>query len=203
MLFVAVPLAFAWARLEGVRASPILAMIVIAIPCALYLRRQRRFDHITAWRAPRPRYHLRPVIGTFLLLAPLMGAILWSIDPQALFSFPRQRPEIWLVVMALYPVFSVTPQSIIWRGFLLHRYRPLIGAGWPAVLIATAAFSFAHIFFLNGVALLVTLVGGLLFVLTYLRSGSLVLSIVEHAMYGCWAFTVGYGRFLYGGSMHG
>ena len=42
-----------------------------------------------------------------------------------------------------------------------------------------------------------TLVGGLLFAYRYTKTGSLLTSCVEHALYGCFLFTVGLGRFFY------
>jgi len=197
-LYIGVPALFA-ARLLPTPIIP--AMLGIAVACTIVLAADRSFSLRRSLHVDRLRYHLRPIVGTFLWLAPLMAALLWSIEPDALFELPRERTLLWAVIMCLYPIFSVTPQSVIWRAFLLHRYAPLLGRGWPAVLVAAVAFSFAHIYFLNAIALLVTFVGGLLFVLSYRRSGSLVVTLIEHAMYGCWAFTVGYGRFLYGGAV--
>jgi len=200
LLFIAVPILFA-TRLLPIPLIP--AMLLIAVGCTIHLAAVRSFSWRAALGVDRLRFQMRPIVGTFLWLAPLMAALLWSIEPDALFALPRERTLLWAVIMCLYPILSVTPQSIIWRVFLLHRYAPILGRGWPALLVATAAFSFAHIYFLNAVALLVTFVGGLLFVMSYRRSGSLIITVIEHAMYGCWAFTVGYGRFLYGGNVNG
>jgi len=197
LLFVGVPIAFATRSLP----VPIIpAMLGIAMVCTIYLAADRTFSLRRSLNVDRLRYHLRPILGTFALLAPLMAALLWSLAPDAMFVLPREKTVLWGAIMCLYPLLSVLPQTVIWRVFLLHRYRSLIGTGWPAVVAATVCFSFAHIYFLNAVALLVTAVGGLMFVLSYIRSGSLVVTAMEHALYGCWAFTVGYGRFLYGGS---
>lgn len=197
-LFVAVPLLFA-ARLVPIPIIP--AMMAIAVPCLIYLAVRRDYSLKHAFNLDRLRFQARPILGTFIWLAPLMVAILYSLEPDYLFILPRERTLLWVVIMCFYPFVSVLPQTVIWRGFLMHRYSPLIGRGWVAVTIATVAFSFAHIYFLNTVALLVTAVGGLMFLLSYLRTRSLLISAIEHALYGCWAFTVGYGRFLYGGTV--
>jgi membrane protease YdiL (CAAX protease family) len=60
-------------------------------------------------------------------------------------------------------------------------------------------FCYAHIFYLNPVAVLLTLVGGILFAHTYLKSGSLWVSSMEHALYGNFAFTIGLGYYIYSG----
>ena len=198
LLFVGMPILFA-ARITPIPIIP--AMMAISIPCLIYLAISPSFSVKRSFNLDRLRYHARPIFGTFLWLAPLMVAILASLEPDYLFILPREKTLLWVVIMCFYPFVSVLPQTIIWRAFLLHRYRRLIGGGWPAVVFATLAFSFAHIYFLNAVALLVTAVGGLLFILSYRRTGSIAVSAFEHALYGCWAFSVGYGRFLYGGTV--
>jgi membrane protease YdiL (CAAX protease family) len=44
------------------------------------------------------------------------------------------------------------------------------------------------------------LIGGLLFALTYQHSGSLLLTCLDHALFGNFIFTVGLGQFFYHGS---
>jgi membrane protease YdiL (CAAX protease family) len=67
------------------------------------------------------------------------------------------------------------------------------------ILASAVAFSFAHIVFRNPIAVGFTLIGGLLFAWRYYVSGSLFTSSFEHALYGCWMFTVGLGEFFYRG----
>jgi membrane protease YdiL (CAAX protease family) len=47
-----------------------------------------------------------------------------------------------------------------------------------------------------------TLVGGLLFAHTYWKTRSLLVSAIEHALYGCLLYTIGLGRFFYHGAVH-
>ncbi len=165
----------------------------------VYLMRDGTFDRRRLIRLRGLAEHLKPVALRFAVLGPLMVVILWRMHPEGLFMFPRAAPGVWAFVMVGYPLASVTPQGVIWRAFLMHRYAGLFPR-WPVMwLVAAAAFAWVHIFFFNVAALVLTFIGGLMFVHTYRRSGSLVPSIIEHALYGCWAFTVGYGRFLYGG----
>jgi membrane protease YdiL (CAAX protease family) len=103
--------------------------------------------------------------------------------------------------MGLYPIFSVLPQSITWRAFVLHRYRPLFGRGIVMLLVASIAFAFIHLVFWNVEAVVLTAIGGLMFTWTHMRTGSMLAGALEHALYGCWAFTIGFGRFLYGGTV--
>lgn len=48
---------------------------------------------------------------------------------------------------------------------------------------------------------MLTLAGGLLFAGTYARTPSFGISTAEHALYGDWLFTIGYGPFLYHGTI--
>jgi len=103
-------------------------------------------------------------------------------------------------VMVLYPVLSVYPQAIIYRAFFFARYRPLFPNTALLIAMSAVAFSFAHIIFRNPIALTFTLVGGALFAWRYAETGSLFSSSVEHALYGCWMFTIGLGQYFYKGA---
>jgi membrane protease YdiL (CAAX protease family) len=208
LLFVVAPTALAWWRHElmsdgaGDWPGGIVPGLLVITGAAVFvvLLRDRSFDRrrLTRWHGLGGQ--VRPVVLRFAVLGAVMLGYMWMRHPAWLFSFPRQDPAIWAVVMIAYPLVSVIPQGVIWRAFLMHRYQPLLGAGLVMWLVAAATFSYAHVFFLNVEALVLTFAGGLMFVYTYRRSGSLVPSIMEHALYGCWAFTLGYGRFLYGGT---
>ena len=64
------------------------------------------------------------------------------------------------------------------------------------LMVNAAVFSLAHIFFKNTLVMLLTFVGGLLFALTFKKTKSTLLVTIEHAIYGCWLFTVGMGEML-------
>jgi len=104
------------------------------------------------------------------------------------------------MVMIIYPIYSVLPQGIIHRAFLFHRYRVLF-QGWLMIVASAAAFSYMHIVFKNPLAMLLTLAGGILFAKTYKDTDSLVISLIEHALYGNFVFTIGLGRYLYLGAV--
>jgi membrane protease YdiL (CAAX protease family) len=102
--------------------------------------------------------------------------------------------------MVLYPILSVYPQGIIYRAFFFERYRTLFPNPAVLIMMSAIAFSFAHIIFPNPIAVSFTLVGGLLFAWRYASTGSLFASSFEHALYGCWIFTIGLGDFFYKGA---
>ena len=77
---------------------------------------------------------------------------------------------LWLVVIVGYPVFSVYPQELVFRAFLLHRYAPLFRTPRRLAAASAAAFGFAQILFGNVLAVALTLVGGRLFARRYQRT---------------------------------
>jgi len=103
--------------------------------------------------------------------------------------------------MVLYPVLSVYPQGIVFRAFISGRHRDLFGPGWAIVTASAVAFAWVHIVFHNKLALILTGLGGVLFGLRYLQTGSLFVSSFEHALYGCSVFTIGIGRSFYHAAM--
>jgi hypothetical protein len=64
----------------------------------------------------------------------------------------------------------------------------------------SASVLFAHVLLMNPVAVIMTALGGYLFAKDYARHQSLALACLEHALYGCWVFTLGLGIFFYTGA---
>jgi hypothetical protein len=151
---------------------------------------------------PKPKLHheLRGIALRFAVLAPLITLVTWAIWPSLFLSLPRERPLFWAIIMVLYPLLSVWPQEMLYRSLLFHRYRVLFRADVALILVSAAAFGFAHIIFLNWIAVAMTAGGGLLFARDYARHRSLPLTCIEHSLYGCLIFTVGLGRFFYTGA---
>jgi membrane protease YdiL (CAAX protease family) len=91
---------------------------------------------------------------------------------------------------------------VIYRVFVMHRYRSLLPLDgrkqeWALICLSAFTFSFMHIVFRNPVAVVLTLIGGVIFARRQMRTRSLFVSSLEHALYGCFLFTVGLGDFFY------
>lgn len=216
-VFVVVPGVIAF---TPVRVPLMPMMWGIAGVCLWVLWRDRGFERRRLWNAGAvTRRELGVVLGRFVVLAAVLAGVLWVMRgrtvgrlefPGEMFLFPRERTGLWVFVMLAYPVASVLPQNVVWRVFVFRRYGRLLGGsdrgvvdsqgrGWLVVLGSAVLFGWAHVVMLNWFAVATTLVGGVLFARTYQRSGSMLLASIEHALYGCWMFTVGYGLlFLYG-----
>ncbi len=198
LLFMGLPLAL---RFDLIRLPVIPALWILAGGCLLILVTSGNFDFNRLWNAERLRIYLRLVILPFVLGAPLLLLVAWLYDPERLFAFVRQRPLVWAVIMVAYPVLSVYPQGIVYRAFIFHRYRPLFRMRWARILASALAFSVAHIVFQNWLAPSLTFVGGLLFAWTYSQTRSALLATFQHALFGCYLFTIGLGWYFYYGAV--
>lgn len=197
-IFVGIPLTLFFAR-QIIPPFPVLWLV--AAYCLVALYRDPEFPRSQLWN-PRPlRSHLGSILLLFALGVVLISSLVYEFAPRLLFSFVRAHPVTWAVVMVLYPVLSVYPQGIIYRAFLLHRYRNRAGASpqqkWALILVSALAFSLMHIVFRNWVAVALTFAGGVLFARRHLETRSLFVSSFEHALYGCFVFTIGLGQFFY------
>jgi membrane protease YdiL (CAAX protease family) len=63
------------------------------------------------------------------------------------------------------------------------------------------SFGLAHVVYGNAIAPLLTTLGGFVFAYRYLRTNSLVAVSIEHALWGSFVFTIGFGWYLYSGSI--
>ena len=206
LLFALLPMVLLGLKTSGIRVAPLPILWLATIGGLVLLWRGGKSPPPAAVRAEvnrttrsraRIEVAITVVVGSLLLLL-LYGAI--SNEPM--FVFPRRNPRIWLIVLVLYPLLSVVPQGIVFRRWFVWRYRSILGTGTLMVLIGAICFGCSHILFGNVVAPLVTCIGGVLFMRTYLRSGSGWLADLQHALLGDVAFTIGYGQWLYAGPIN-
>ena len=159
------------------------ALWVFALICLVALGQDPSFNRARLWRGCDWRPALKTILLRFAIAASGMAAIIIAFMPGNFLRLVRTRPLVWTLIMILYPLLSVLPQGVVYRAFLFHRYRGL-----------------AHLPFGNAWALGFTLIGGLMFGDTYLKSRSMLLSSVEHALYGCLIFTIGFGAYFFHGT---
>ena len=136
------------------------------------------------------------MLTRFAIIATLLTVVLALYKPEGLLRFPRERTGIWLLVMCFYPLASVMPQGIVYRAFYCYRYAELFPVALQT-LVGALVFSFAHLPFANLYALSFTFIGGLMFLTSYKRSRSLLFSGIEHALYGNFLFTIGWGEYFF------
>lgn len=200
LLFILLP-ALVAAASQGI---PVLLYLwVLTLLCLLGLWRDPTFERRQFWNAAGLGSKLRPVLLRFAALGLGILVVAWLLVPDFWRnSLLLRHPRFWAILMLAYPLLSVYPQGIVYRCFILHRYRDLFPGTWPVVMASAFAFSFTHLVFHNWVAPALALLGGLLFARTYQRTRSLLASSLEHALYGCWIFTIGLGHYFYSGTQH-
>jgi membrane protease YdiL (CAAX protease family) len=120
----------------------------------------------------------------------------WLIDKENLFYVVMHKPILWVSILFIYSIFSVYPQELIFRTFYFQRYKSLFKSKALLIFINAIVFSLAHLFFRNTLVLVLTFLGGLLFAFTFYKSKSTLFVTIEHAIYGCWLYTVGMGSML-------
>ncbi len=201
LLYVLLPVALlAVKRLEG--SFPVLPVLwLAAYPAARYLVARhgwgaRELVGLSLTRRQIMRLLLRLAAAAVVLA----GGIL-LVAPEQFMELPKTNLRLWVLVMVLYPLLSVYPQGILYRGLFYARYACLFRSERGAWLAGAAAFSLAHLVFANVWAVALTFAGGLLINRMYRRTGSLLASDLEHAAYGQLVFTTGWGRFLYHGTL--
>jgi hypothetical protein len=200
LIFLGIPTGLV---LGAIPLHPIPVLWLVAILCFILLRRDESFDRRLIWRMNQWKPSLVKVLIRFAVAALCLTLYVAWFEPELLFYLPRSRPFLWVVIMVLYPLLSVYPQGITHRLFIFHRYRRWTRSRWALILMSTTAFSFMHIVFRAPEALVLTFLGGFLFAKTYEETESLILSGIEHALYGNLAFTLGLGRYLYTGNIVG
>ncbi|WP_033961987.1 CPBP family intramembrane glutamic endopeptidase [Psychroserpens jangbogonensis] len=142
------------------------------------------------------KFFFKRVVAQLIGIAILTIVYMWIVDKPSLFVVILNKPLMWLAILFVYSVFSVYPQELIYRTFFFQRYRSLFKSEVLFIVVNAALFSLAHIFFRNGLVMILTFVGGILFALTFKKTKSTLLVSIEHAIYGCWLFTVGMGSML-------
>ncbi len=200
LVWFGVPAFLAWGpwRLPPIPVLWAAAAIGLAALLASRSFDRRELVAVRPWRVELPGVLLRAG-----LVAMAVAGIALLVAPDRFLEFPRERPGLWLAVVCLYPPLSVAPQTVLYRSLIAFRYRELFGSGrtWPMAIAAGMAFGAAHLLFRNGIAPLLTLVGGVVLMRAYLRHRSAPLSALEHALYGIAVFTFGLGRWFYGGAI--
>ena len=200
VLFLGVPLALFFGLTTSLPPLPILW--TVAAYCLVVLLRDPGFDRRRLWNGAPLRRQIPLILALFAVAAAFGALLVRHYAPSLFLVLLLANPRLWALAMIGYPLFSVYPQGLIYRAFFFHRYRALWpaapGAGsWILILVSGITFALMHIVFHNWIALALTLPGGILFAIRYAKTRSLAASSVEHALYGCFLFTVGLGQFFY------
>jgi membrane protease YdiL (CAAX protease family) len=143
--------------------------------------------------------NLKPILIRFIISTILLIPFVYAVAPERAFGLLTERPEIWWRVMILYPLLSAAPQEFIFCTYFFARYKYLFTNQKFLLAAATIIFACTHILYINWVAPVLSAFAGYFFAQTYMRTRSLALVSLEHALYGNMIFTLGLGYFFFGG----
>jgi uncharacterized protein len=197
-LFVALPLAY---RFAPIRIPALPLLWVVTAYAWWQLARDAHFDRTKLWNIAALPARITVIAAIFVVVALVIWFGVRRFAPDLEWSFMRSNPGFWAIVMVAYPVLSVYPQGLIYRAFFFERYAEFFPWRWAMIVASAVTFAFMHIIFRNWLAVALTFAGGMLFAWRYAETGSLATSSFEHALYGCWLFTVGLGQYFYHGTI--
>lgn len=199
-LFYLIPIALYFVRHYLVfKIIPLL--LIVTLCCLVCLLRSRDFDRRRFWETGGLFFHLKRIVLTFIIPASFFCIGIYLFLNNRFLSFPKSHPFIWLILILLYPILAAYPQEIVFRGFFFHRYRQLITNPTAMILANSISFGLAHMVYANAVAPTLSAVGGLIFAYRYVKSDSLLIVGIEHALWGNFLFTIGIDRYFYSGSI--
>lgn len=193
-IFIVLPILFT-ISIQGSHPFPFIA--AGGLFAAWYLLRDEDFSRSSFGNLASLKKHGKRIAVTFLPLALIALATLALLKPEYLFDYPRHKTILWVLIMIFYPLLAVYPQELFYRAFLFRRYRSLFPGERSMIYVSALSFGFAHIIYGNIPAVLLTVVGGYLFALTYHHSRSILVASLEHALYGCLLYTIGLGQFIH------
>jgi len=195
-LFCVLPLTLAYLKPHG---WIYITLWVVALSCVLWMHRNH-YNFKADWNRPViDRTVIKAIFFQLLPASVALAIFTYVMIPDHMFHLPLQRPQVWVMVMILYPLLSVIPQEIIYRSFFFRRYAPIFTSQKIMIAASALAFGWVHIVLLNWVAVTFSAIGGFIFASTYSKTRSLGAVCLEHALYGCMIFTLGLGYYFYHG----
>ncbi|MBP3192684.1 type II CAAX prenyl endopeptidase Rce1 family protein [Natronogracilivirga saccharolytica] len=192
-LFLAIPALIFY---DLVPFSKIGLLLGFTLLCAFILWRDGRFNRKKLWNTKGVRKSARGIFMRFIPAAVFLAIIILMLEPDQLFNMVRNDFGSWLFVVIAYPLFSVYPQEVIYRGFVFHRYEPIFPKQRFMIHVNALSFGYLHIIFGNYPAVFLTYGAGYLFARTYAETKSLLAVSLEHALYGILIFTIGFNDYF-------
>lgn len=133
----------------------------------------------------------------FIIFTPIIIVLTLILTPDFFFKLFLEQPLKWGYTAVMYLFFSVIPQEIMYRAFFFRRYRYIFRNQKVMIFFNALAFSFLHIIYNNIIAVIFTFAGGYLFASTYKKTGSILITVIEHFIYGYFVFTAGLGQIYF------
>lgn len=192
VLFVGIPLSYLFDYFPFLK----LTIGVLGFIYILYILLKVEKVNVKIRKNLNWNYFWKSTFIKLTIIAIFTSVFVWFTDKESFFTVVATKPKLWILILFFYAVFSVYPQELLYRTFFFKRYQNLFKSNFVFILLNAILFSLAHIFFKNTFVLFITFIGGILFAITFKKTTSTLLVSIEHAIYGCWLFTVGMGNML-------
>ena len=192
IIFVLIPISFALGYSPWIK----LAIGLFGFSYIIFVLLKVEKKKFNMYQALDSKSFWKQTLVKFLVIIVFTILFVWFNNKESLFNVMLNKPTLWIFILFVYSVFSVYPQEIIYRTFFFKRYHSLFKNDTLLVIVNALLFSLAHFLFRSTLVLILTFLGGLIFALTFKKTQSTLLVSIEHAIYGCWLFTVGMGDML-------
>lgn len=192
LLFVIYPIVLS---IPNITLIKIIYTVLVAL-YVFYLTYKYRRIVFKLRKQIQPHQFWKSTLFKLLAISIASVAYLYIVNPELVFNPIKTNISLWIKMLLVYAFISVVPQEYIYRVFFFGRYRKLFNNHKLLIAANVFTFSLAHLFFHNALVILMTLIGGLLFAITYSKTKSLLWVSAEHAIYGGWLFTAGLGTML-------
>lgn len=192
VIFILIPVSFAISYSPWVK----LAIGIIGFAYIVYILLKVESEKFKIAKNLNWKQFFKQTLIKLLVIVSITTVFVWFTANEALFGVLLNKPKLWLFILFFYSFFSVYPQELIYRTFYFKRYHNIFKSKYLFIFINAIVFSLGHIFFNSTLVLVLTFLGGLLFAFTFNKTKSTLLVSIEHAIYGCWLFTVGMGSML-------
>jgi CAAX protease family protein len=173
-----------------------IGVVLLGIVYSIWVARKNHLIPLKSLYQIKLGNYWKTILVSFIIIGIASFIIMYYSDPNNLFIVVKKKPLLWIAILIFYALFSAYPQELMYRSFFFKRYADLFKNVNYLLLVNIIVFPLAHVMFKNWLVLLVTLIGGILFALTYNKSKSVLLTSIEHAIYGNWLFTIGMGEML-------
>lgn len=188
----------------GMRFAPFMFAFLwgATLYCWLIMRYHYKVPAAEMWNWSAVTWqNMKPVLIRWVLASIAMVVFIYFYNPERMFYLPRHRPEFLIMLALVYPVMSALPQEFVYCTFFFKRYGAFFGTGLKMVIASAVLFAYAHILYINPVAPVLSLLGGLIFAWDYNKHKSLALVTIEHGLYGNSLFIIGLGAYFYSGGV--
>ena len=193
-LFFGIPLLIYY---DSLLQHPSLILLPILAGLILYFVLKKDFNIHALVRFNVPRSIVWKNIGLVFLMGLFLFVFVYFYAPENLFNLPRENPQIYLMLILFYPLFSAYSQEVVYRTFLFTRYKTLFKSRKFLIAASGITFAFAHIVYYHPLSMLLTLFAGVYLAWVYKKTKSVLFTAILHSLLGIMVFTLGLGEYFW------